>query len=317
MKKCIKCGVEKDFSEFSKRKGGTLIGECKSCRKEYLKKYRETNSTILSEKRRKRYLKNRSKEVGDKLRKEKEIEEERKYLLKIGKKKCNKCNKIKDTNRFSVRKANIDGFQRSCKCCDKEYRYEYSGKENQIKIKKLIDKRNYLFSLGIKECSACKKDKKIFEFGKNKSKTFGLNSACKKCSNKQAKRRREYHKEYYSERDRRRRKTDPLFKMKRNLRTRTWSAFKSKGYKKSSKTQKMLGVDWEVCKQHIEKQFTEGMNWDNQGEWHIDHIIPLASANNEKELMKLCHYRNLQPLWAEDNLSKKDKIQGQQTFMKL
>ncbi len=105
--------------------------------------------------------------------------------------------------------------------------------------------------------------------------------------------------------------------MKCNLRSRTSKAFKAKGYSKNTKTQKMLGVDWEVCKAHIERQFTKGMNWDNYGEWHIDHIIPLASANNEKELMKLCYYRNLQPLWAEDNLNKSDNIPNTQTYFKL
>jgi hypothetical protein len=79
----------------------------------------------------------------------------------------------------------------------------------------------------------------------------------------------------------------------------------------------MLGVDWEVAKVHIERQFTKGMNWDNQGEWHIDHIIPLASANNKEELIKLCHYTNLQPLWAEDNLSKSDKIIEQQIKFRI
>jgi hypothetical protein len=105
--------------------------------------------------------------------------------------------------------------------------------------------------------------------------------------------------------------------MKNNLRSRTWIAFKNKGYSKTSKTQEMLGVDWEVCKAHIERQFTKGMNWDNQGEWHIDHKIPLASANTEKELKKLCHYSNLQPLWAEDNISKSDKINGQQVKFRI
>ena len=114
-----------------------------------------------------------------------------------------------------------------------------------------------------------------------------------------------------------RRKVDSLFKMKCNLRKRTYSAFKTKGYKKTSQTQEMLGVDWEVCKAHIERQFTKGMNWSNYGEWQIDHIIPLASAKNEKELRKLCHYRNLQPLWAVDNLNKSDKIIGQQSFMRI
>lgn len=50
------------------------------------------------------------------------------------------------------------------------------------------------------------------------------------------------------------------------------------------------------------------MTWENRGEWHIDHIIPLASASTEEELLALCHYTNLQPLWAFDNLSKGAKI---------
>ena len=46
------------------------------------------------------------------------------------------------------------------------------------------------------------------------------------------------------------------------------------------------------------------MTCDNHGEWHIDHILPLASAKDDEEVFKLCHYTNLQPLWAEDNLIK-------------
>ena len=50
------------------------------------------------------------------------------------------------------------------------------------------------------------------------------------------------------------------------------------------------------------------MNWENRNLWHVDHIIPLSSAKTEEELVKLCHYTNLQPLWAEDNLKKSNKI---------
>ena len=105
------------------------------------------------------------------------------------------------------------------------------------------------------------------------------------------------------------RKTDHLFKLKGNLRARTYLAFKSKGYKKESKTAKTLGASYRIVKKHLERQFTDGMNWDNYGEWHVDHIIPLASANTKDELFNLCHFRNLQPLWAADNLSKGCKIE--------
>ena len=208
----------------------------------------------------------------------------------------------------------------------------------------------------MKTCSKCKIEKEVSEFNKNKTKKDGLQFECESCRKKlnkehyqankerlkerrkeryQANKGSEYMKEwreankerlkeYYqankgrlNEARRQRRQIDPLCKMSQNLRSRTWAAFKNKGYRKTSKTQEMLGVDWEVAKQHIERQFTKGMNWDNQGEWHIDHIIPLASANNELELKKLCHYSNLQPLWAEDNLEKSAKIIGQQVKFRI
>ena len=101
---------------------------------------------------------------------------------------------------------------------------------------------------------------------------------------------------------------DPLFKLRCNIGGRTSQAFKRKGYSKTSKYHEMLGVPYEIASAHIERQFTKGMTWLNHGEWHIDHVIPLASADNEAELINLCHYTNLQPLWAKDNLVKNAKI---------
>ena len=49
------------------------------------------------------------------------------------------------------------------------------------------------------------------------------------------------------------------------------------------------------------------MSWDNYGLWHIDHVKPLCLANDNNELIKLNHYTNLQPLWAEDNIKKNRK----------
>lgn len=76
------------------------------------------------------------------------------------------------------------------------------------------------------------------------------------------------------------------------------------GRLKSSKD----GCSPEFLKEHLERQFVEGMTWENRNEWHIDHIIPLSSAKTEDELYELCHYTNLQPLWAEDNLKKSNKV---------
>jgi hypothetical protein len=59
---------------------------------------------------------------------------------------------------------------------------------------------------------------------------------------------------------------------------------------------------------HLESKFVDGMSWDNRSRWHIDHIMPLASAKTEEELVALCHYTNLQPLWAAENLRKSDKL---------
>lgn len=75
---------------------------------------------------------------------------------------------------------------------------------------------------------------------------------------------------------------------------------------KSADTQTLLGCTWEEARAHFESLFQEGMTWDNHGEWHIDHVRPVASfAQDELHLMN--HISNLQPLWAKDNLQKSDK----------
>jgi len=71
----------------------------------------------------------------------------------------------------------------------------------------------------------------------------------------------------------------------------------------------MLGCTPQELILHIEKQFKPGMNWNNWSVhgWHLDHIVPLDSGKNQEEVEKLCHYTNLQPLWAEENLKKSNK----------
>jgi hypothetical protein len=73
-----------------------------------------------------------------------------------------------------------------------------------------------------------------------------------------------------------------------------------------------LGCTLEKLKEHLESQFVEGMSWDNHGKWHVDHIRPVSSfvLGDIEDLKKCCHYTNLQPLWAADNLSKRADWDG-------
>ena len=126
--------------------------------------------------------------------------------------------------------------------------------------------------------------------------------------------RQESKKEYDARRQREYRNKSSLNKLKAALRTRTYLAFKQKRYNKNSKTENLLGASYEIVKIHIESQFKEGMSWDNRSLWHIDHRIPLASAKSEEEIVKLCHYTNLQPLWADENIRKSDKMPWEINF---
>jgi hypothetical protein len=190
-----------------------------------------------------------------------------------------------------------------------------------------------------KVCSKCKEEKEVCEFGKDKTKKSGYKSQCKECVNITSKkykllnpdkiklsRKKTYEKHFdiisikkkeYERKnkikDNLRRKnkyhSDPLYKLKVNLRRRISFYLKSKNIIKTNTTFDIIGCSPEFLKEHIEKQFTEGMSWDLLGKHiHIDHIIPLSSSKNENELYELCRYTNLQPLWAEDNLKKSNKI---------
>ena len=103
-------------------------------------------------------------------------------------------------------------------------------------------------------------------------------------------------------------KTDPLFALTCRIRCLIRGSITKRGYTKKSKTHEILGISYVELKEHMERQFTKGMNWENRDQWHIDHIIPLATAQCEDDIIKLNHYTNLQPLWAEDNLSKGSKL---------
>ncbi len=105
-------------------------------------------------------------------------------------------------------------------------------------------------------------------------------------------------------------KTDVQFKLRETIRSRIAMAIKGKA-KRGSAIQ-LLGCSVEEFKLHIELQFQPGMTWDNWklDGWHIDHIKPIKNFNLEdpKQLAEVCHYTNMRPLWAKDNLARRFEI---------
>jgi hypothetical protein len=105
-----------------------------------------------------------------------------------------------------------------------------------------------------------------------------------------------------------RRLNDPIFKLTSNLRNLIKNSLIKQGYDKKSKTQEIVGMSYEDFRNYIECKFTDGMSWENYGDWHLDHIVPICSAKSESEAISLCYYENFQPLWAIDNQTKGGKI---------
>lgn len=103
---------------------------------------------------------------------------------------------------------------------------------------------------------------------------------------------------------------DICFALKKILRIRIGKALKNKQKRGSAVDD--LGCSVLELKVYLEKQFKDGMNWDNWGlyGWHIDHIKPLDSFDltDRKQFLEATHYTNLQPMWAKDNIRKGNKI---------
>jgi hypothetical protein len=102
----------------------------------------------------------------------------------------------------------------------------------------------------------------------------------------------------------------PGNKIKKNLRQMMKRLILKQNVNKYYSSNKLIGCDTITLRKHIENQFKEGMTWENHGKWHIDHIIPCSKFDLIDPInQKICfNYRNLQPLWARDNIIKNNKI---------
>lgn len=111
---------------------------------------------------------------------------------------------------------------------------------------------------------------------------------------------------------RERRETDPIYALIGRCRARVNQAFREGKYTKRSRTHEIIGCSWEYLMGYIEAQFKDGMTWGNRDKWHIDHKVPLSLAKTEDDVIRLSHYTNLQPLWAEENQRKSNRLNFEQ-----
>jgi hypothetical protein len=218
---------------------------------------------------------------------------------------CSKCKEEKEVCEFGVCKSNKDGLKSSCKVCRKVEGKVY--RETNITKRKETLKNWYTKNPEYNKNYYNNNTEKVKKINKN---WYKLNKEKHRKNNKiWEESNREKIKEYKRSYMKFLRETNPLKKLQFNIRSRFYNILKTNKIPKNNKTFDIVGCSLEFLKEHIENQFTEGMSWDLMGQYiHIDHIIPLSSAKTEEEIYKLCHYTNLQPLWAEDNLKKSNKI---------
>ena len=298
-KVCSNCGIEKPLTEYHLRdkSKGIYRNICKECvkiyTKEYNKKtteirsqkakiYRENNKEKIKEQKKKEYEKNRERYRESGKRRYRENAEE----IKAKQREYNEKNKEKILERqkqyYYDNKDERISKQREYYKEHKEERQEYNKKYRQDNIEKLNEyQKQYYYD--------------------NKDR---LNAISKEYSHTDKMRvwRREHKKE--------RKANDPLYRLSEQTRTLINNWFRKQGYKKHSKTEKILGCEFDTFYNYLLTTYKNNYNedWDGKEEVHIDHIIPISKATTKEEIIELCHYTNLQLLKAKDNLIKSNKL---------
>ena len=227
-------------------------------------------------------------------------------------KKCNKCQETKEIELFHKKPKSPDGFNSICIECVKLKQKEYWEKTKEVKKEKFKqyyqeNKQFFIDYHSENKSKILENQKKYREENKEKIKKlkqeYAKNNTIKI---------HEYRKKYYLEN-----KEKILAKNrewnKKNSHIVAWrSVLKSQlrrfGTKKEGKTIDVLGYSAEELKIHIESLFTEGMSWENYGKWHIDHIIPVTKFDKTESPKVVNALTNLQPMWANENRSKYNKI---------
>lgn len=196
-------------------------------------------------------------------------------------------------------------------CCFKEY-ITKTGKLSHRKICteciKLKDRERYKARKG-----------KIKEYRENNKEYFKkyndkyYKSYIEKNRDKIKEKSKKYYYEHKQERidyEKNKRKKDNLYRLKCNIRNVVNCSFRRYKEKKPKNVEKIIGCSIDYLSDYLLQTFKNnyGYEWDRIEKINIDHIIPLKTAQTEKDILKLNHYTNLQLLKEKDNLDKRDKI---------
>ena len=224
----------------------------------------------------------------------------------IEKRWCGSCKIYLPIENFGKSKSTWDGLRPTCKEC--LHKQVISNKERITEYNKKYWQQTKDVQ---KEKSKQWREENKEKVKENMKKWLENNKEYKAQKDKEY---RESHKEQYKENMKKwryeqyqkmKRENGPeyiKYKLKTNIGRRIREIL---GQQKSERCIEFVGCSIDELKIHIESTFSEGMNWDNYGKWHIDHIIPCAAFDISE--MKACwYYKNLQALWAKDNIIKKD-----------
>ena len=222
---------------------------------------------------------------------------------------CSKCKIEKELVEFDKRKDSKDGLRGRCKSCRRKYVKAYRGTNKEILREK---KKDYdkAYNETNKE-KLIKRGKAYRDANKEKLKTY--HKAYNEANKERKKAYRDANKERINEYHRERRENDPFYRIKKNIRNSIQKYIKRGGYKKTTKTQEILGCDFATLEQHLNDNLY-GFTIDDEG-LDVDHIIPLATAQTEEQLLSLNHYTNLQLLPSAYNQHiKRDKAWDREHF---
>lgn len=284
---CNKCGLEKNIEEFRKQRN-----QCRQCERNYTREYRHKNYEKCLEKSRIWKLNNKEKIKEYNKRRKKynyEITTDRKIYMKKYMKKWREKNKehIKEYKRNQYRKL-VDENPELMK--QKTHsKYEKNKKKILESNKKWKEKNREKYLKSLKEYYIKNQDKIKAYREKYRDKKRKIDRVQQKLK----------------------RSTDSVYKLKIQIRNRINCCIKRKGYNKNSKTEQIIGCDYKTFINYLLNTYKNnyGCEWDGKEKVHIDHIVPLATATTEEEVIKLNRFSNLQLLKAKDNLHKSSKLE--------